>query len=185
MQRDLEDLAAITPAVAVGAAQVHVRQELHLDVLEAVAAADRTAAIAGVEAEGADRVAALLRERLGGEQLADRIERADIAGRIGTSRATDRCLIHHHHAAECSAPSITSCVPGASVGLPKCLSSAGYSTSWISVDFPDPDTPVTHTRRLQRNLDVDALQVVLACAAHDELRNVSRSQFAAQARRLR
>jgi hypothetical protein len=35
---------------------------------------------------------------------------------------------------------------GGSVGRPKCLSSAGYSTSWISVDLPEPDTPVTATR---------------------------------------
>ena len=39
VQRDLEDLGAVAPPVAVGAAQIHVRQELHLDVLEAVAAA--------------------------------------------------------------------------------------------------------------------------------------------------
>src|SRR5262249_36605775 len=37
--------------------------------------------------------------------------------------------------------------PGASVGLPLYLSSAGYSTSSMSVDLPEPETPVTHTRR--------------------------------------
>ena len=58
---DLEDLGAEALAVAVRAAQVDVGEELHLDVLEAVAAAGRAAAVAGVEAEGAGGVAALLR----------------------------------------------------------------------------------------------------------------------------
>ena len=53
----LEHLRAEAPAVAVGAAQVHVAQELHLDVLEAAAAAGRAPAVARVEAEGARRVA--------------------------------------------------------------------------------------------------------------------------------
>jgi len=52
---------AITLAVAVRAAQPHVGQELHLDVLEARAGAGRAAPVAGVEAEGAGGVAALLR----------------------------------------------------------------------------------------------------------------------------
>src|ERR687884_48763 len=43
------------------AAQIHVREELHLHVFEAVAAARRAAAIAGVEAECAGGVAALAR----------------------------------------------------------------------------------------------------------------------------
>ena len=49
----LEHLGAEAPAVAVRAAQVDVGEELHLDVLEAVAAAGRAAAVAGVEAERA------------------------------------------------------------------------------------------------------------------------------------
>ena len=66
---DVQHLVAIAAAVAVRAAQIHVRQELHLDVLEAVAAAGRAATVAGVEAERAGGVLALLRRRLGGEQM--------------------------------------------------------------------------------------------------------------------
>ena len=56
--RDLQNLGAKAPAVAVGAAQIDVGQELHLDMLEAVAPAGRAAAVAGVEAEGAGGIAA-------------------------------------------------------------------------------------------------------------------------------
>ncbi len=47
----VQHLRAVAAAVAVGAAQVHVAQELHLDVLEAAAAAGRAAAVSRVEAE--------------------------------------------------------------------------------------------------------------------------------------
>ena len=83
-------------AVAIGAAQIDVRQELHLDVFEAVAAAGRAAAVARVEAERPSRVTALFRERLLLEQRADRVERTDVARRIGACGAADRRLIHHH-----------------------------------------------------------------------------------------
>ena len=94
---DLERLGAIPLAVAVRAAQVHVRQELHLDVLEAVAAAGRAAARAGIEAERARRVLARLRHRIVGEQLAHHVERADVARRIRTRGPADRALVDHDH----------------------------------------------------------------------------------------
>jgi hypothetical protein len=66
-QMDFEDLGPETPSVAVGTAQIDVGQELHLDVLEAVAAAGRTAPIAGIEAERARGVFAFERLRQLGE----------------------------------------------------------------------------------------------------------------------
>ena len=56
--RDLQNLGAKAPAVAIGAAQIDVGQKLHLDMLEAVAAAGRAAAVTGIEAEGAGGIAA-------------------------------------------------------------------------------------------------------------------------------
>ena len=93
---DVEDLGAKAPAVAVGAAQVDVGEELHLDVLEARAAAGRAAAVAGVEAEHAGAVAALHRHRLDREQLANLVERADVARRVRARRLADRALIDEH-----------------------------------------------------------------------------------------
>src|SRR5205823_4309467 len=66
-------------AVAVGAAQIDVRQELHLDVFETVAAARRAAAVAGIEAESAARVAAFPGKRSARVELADRVESANVA----------------------------------------------------------------------------------------------------------
>ncbi len=96
----LQDLGAITPAVAIGAAQVDVAEELHLDVLEAGAAAGRAAPLAGVEAEHAGAVAALQRQRRLREQLADLVEGAHVAGRVRAGGLADRRLVDEHHVAD-------------------------------------------------------------------------------------
>src|SRR5258706_16027090 len=57
---NLEGLVAVARAVAIRAAQVHVGEELHLDMLEAVAAARGAAPVARVEAESPGGVAARL-----------------------------------------------------------------------------------------------------------------------------
>ena len=88
--------AAVPFAVAVGTAQIDVAEELHLDVLEAVPAARRTAAFAGIETKRPRCIAALLRHGLRGEKFADRVERADVAGWIRTRGPAHGRLIHHH-----------------------------------------------------------------------------------------
>ena len=121
---------AITASVAIGAAQVDVAQELHLDVLEARAAAGRAAAIARVEAEHARAVAALQRERRLGEQLADFVERADVARRIRARRLADRRLVDEHHVGDLiRAAQTRGRRPAIRSLLPKCRAMAGYSTS--------------------------------------------------------
>jgi hypothetical protein len=96
----LEDFRAEALAVAVGTAQVDVGQELHLDVLEAVAAARGTAPVAGIETERAERVTALDRDRIAGEAFADRVEGADVARRVRAGRAADLRLVDHHDFAD-------------------------------------------------------------------------------------
>ena len=56
----LQDLRPVALAIAIGAAQVHVAEELHLHMLEARAAAGGTAAVAAVEAEFGRGVATLI-----------------------------------------------------------------------------------------------------------------------------
>ena len=92
----LEGLGAVAASVAVGAAQVHVREELHLDVLEAVARAGRAAPGARVEAERAGRVAALDRHGSAAKRLRIDVEGADVARWIRARGAADRRLVDHH-----------------------------------------------------------------------------------------
>ncbi|MCY1339899.1 hypothetical protein D9M69_257990 [compost metagenome] len=93
----LQHFGAVAGAVAIRAAQVDVAEELHLDVLEARAAAGRAAPVAGVEAERARGIAALQRHRRPGEELADLVERPDVAGRVGARGLADRRLVDEHH----------------------------------------------------------------------------------------
>ena len=85
-----EHFRPVALAVAVRTAQVDIRQELHLDVLEAVAAAGRAASVAGVETEGAGAVTAFTRKRRARKQRADRVPGADIAGRVRARGLADR-----------------------------------------------------------------------------------------------
>ena len=76
----------------------HVGEEHHLDqhVPRALARL-APAPPRDVEREGARRVAARARQRLGGEQRAQLVERLDVGDRVGSRRAADRRLVHEHH----------------------------------------------------------------------------------------
>ena len=92
-QTHLEHRVPIAAAVAVRAAQIDVGEELHLHMLEAVAAAGGAAAVAGVEAEGAGGVAALAGRGQAREALADQVEGADVARGVGARAAPDGRLV--------------------------------------------------------------------------------------------
>ena len=87
---DFENLGPIALAVAVGAAQIDVAQKLHFNVLKARAAAGRAAAVAVIEAEFGRGVAAFARQRRSGEQRAQAVPRADVAGRVGARSFANR-----------------------------------------------------------------------------------------------
>ena len=117
-------------------------------MLETVAAAGRAAPVARVEAERADGVAALerhaarRRSACGSHRTRRRSSRDWSAScdRSASGRPS-RC---RPRARRRAAPR---CAPGVSVGLPCARLSAASSTSCTSVDLPEPDTPVTQTRR--------------------------------------
>src|SRR6185369_2987952 len=90
---DLERLAVIARALAHLARDVHVRQELHLDLDDPVALAVLAAAALDVEREAARPVAADARLGHAGEELADRGEQADVRRRVRTRRPADRALV--------------------------------------------------------------------------------------------
>ena len=90
---DLQRLAVIALAAADLAGNVHIRQEVHLDLQHTVAAAGLAAAALGVEGEPARSVAPGLGVRGRGEQVADQVEQVGIGGRIGSGRPADGALV--------------------------------------------------------------------------------------------
>ena len=66
-------------------------------MFEAGAITDRAAAVAGIEAEGARRIAPLLGNPGGGELLADGVPGAHIADRVGAGTLADGGLVEQHH----------------------------------------------------------------------------------------
>ena len=80
---DFQNFGAISFAIAIGATQIHVAQELHFHVFKARTAASGAAAIATVETELGRRVAALLRQRCDRKNFAQCIPCAHITHGVG------------------------------------------------------------------------------------------------------
>ena len=96
----LQDVLAVAAAVAVGAADEDIAQELHLDLLEPGAAAPLALALGGVEAECAGIEPALLRQLRLGEEGPDVLECPDIHGRVRARGLAENGLVHQRHLAE-------------------------------------------------------------------------------------
>ena len=140
-------------------------------MLEAVARARGAAAVARVEAERAGRVLALARERLRGEEFPDRLEHADEARGVAARRAADRRLVDEHDVAD----------------QLRALERGVRARGFLRLAERAEQRVVQHVldeRRLaraahaghadeavQRDLDVDVLQVVLASVADLETRS--------------
>ena len=106
------------------------------------------AAGAGIEAEGAGRVACAASHRAASRTARGSGSKAPtIAGRIGARGAADGRLVHQHRAR--SALSLSGQAPctGRRIRCPCRRRAAGPGTagSVTSVLLPEPDTPVTHT----------------------------------------
>jgi hypothetical protein len=130
-------------------------------VLEAVAAAGRAPAVARVEAERADRVAALDGERLAREALADRVECTDVARRIRPRRASDGCLIDHHDVVDVLCPDQCAMRTGRLRRLALGATQAGIEHILHQRRFARPRHAGDAHESPQRNRDVDSLQIVL------------------------
>src|SRR5690606_3545224 len=94
---DLERLTVETAAAARIARHLHVRQEVHLDRLLALAVTGGASSSGAVEREPAGPPAAQLRLRGLGEEAANRVPEADIGGGTGSRRLADRRLVDFQH----------------------------------------------------------------------------------------
>src|SRR5262249_15962931 len=97
---DLQDFGAIALALALLAGGVHVLDEVHLELLHAVALARLAAPAGDVEREGARTEAEGLGARDPGEEPSNLVERLHVRHRIGARRAPDRFLVDQANPAE-------------------------------------------------------------------------------------
>ena len=162
----LENFAAITTAVAIRTTQIHIRQKLHLHMLESIAAARRTATVAAVEAERTDRVVALFGERLGCKEFADDVERAYITCRVGTCGATDGRLIDHHDIADVLDTLETRESARRFGRLAESLAQRRIQNVLDQGGLARPRNTGHADQSMQRQLDIDVLEIVFARAAN-------------------
>ena len=137
-------------------------------MLKARAATSGAAAIAAVEAELGGGVTALARHRGVGKNLADGVPGTDITHRVGARGFANRRLVDKHHIAQMIGAQQTVVGPRALGALAKVaqqgrrqdvLNQGGLARATHACD--------SHPA-LQGELDVQVLQVVLACAFQDE-----------------
>ena len=161
---DFQNLGAVTLAVAVLAAQIHVAEELHFDMLEARAAAGGAAAVATVEAEFGGGVSTLLREWRGGKQVANGVPPAHVADGVGAGGFADGGLVDKHHAAELVSASEAGEGARGLGGLAKVAQQCGRQNVLNKGGFARAADAGDGDQALQRKVHIDALQVVVARA---------------------
>ena len=94
---DLQRFLVVALAMAFLARYVDVRQKVHRNPLYAIALTRFAAAAADIEGEAPLVIAAQLRFRRLGEQIADIVEHAGVGDRVGTRSAADRILRDLNH----------------------------------------------------------------------------------------
>ena len=148
-----------------GAAHVEVAQELHLDFLEAGAAAALAAAAPGVEGKRARGQA--LRHRVGqaGEEFADPVVDAEIKNRRRARGARERRLVDHHDLADAMRAGHAFAGAGFLALLePRAREQVLVEHVVDERDLPEPETPVTQVKTPSGISTSMFLQIVLARA---------------------
>src|SRR5229473_1670136 len=112
----------------------------------------------------------LLRERLSCVDIADRVPGADIARGVRARRAPDRRLVHHHRVLDQRVAAQLAERPRHFGRLAFCLSKRGVEHILHQGGFPRARDAGDAHQPLERNADIDALQVVLGGAEELDLR---------------
>ena len=170
LQRDFQHLGAVTLSVAIGAAQVHVAEELHLDVLKTGTATGGATPVTAVEAELGRRIATLLRQRRGGKQGADRVPRAHVADRIGARGLANGALIDKHHVGQRIGPQQRGVRAGRFGGAAKMAHQGGGQHILHQRGFARPAHTGDDHQTLQRQRYRDVAQIVLTHALQRQAR---------------
>ena len=97
LEAHIEGLGVVALAVALFAGHVDVREELHLDFLDAVAGADLASAALDIEGEASGLVAAQLGVVGHREDLADEVEESGVGGGVRARRLADGALVDDNH----------------------------------------------------------------------------------------
>ena len=162
----IQGLPVIALAAADLAGHVHVRQEMHLDFDDTVAAARLAASALHVEAETALAVALCLGVRGGGEQVPDQVEHTRVGSRIGPGSAPDGRLVDGDDLVQLF-HSLDALVPAGNGPGPVQLPGQGLVENLVDQGtLAGAGNAGNAGHHAQREVHVDVLQVVLRSALH-------------------
>ena len=158
---DLQGLPVVPGPVADLTGDVHVRQEVHLDLDRAVTGAVLAATTLDVEGEPARLVAAHLRLRCLGEQPTDVVEDAGVGGRVRPGCPPDRRLVDVDHLVDVVDTADRAVPTGDLAGVVELLGQCGVEDAVDQGGLARPGHTGDRDQLAQRDVDAHALQVVL------------------------
>ncbi len=167
---DVECLVVVAITVALLTGDVHVREEVHVNLHRALAATLLTATALDVEREATLLVATALGEFRLGEQLADVVEHAGVRRGVRAGRAPDRRLVDQTDGLHLVEP--LDCVVLAGVDRGVVVHLAGQALVQHLVHqrgLARPGDTGDGDERSERELDIQIGEVVLAGAPHRQL----------------
>ena len=165
----LERLAVVALALADLTGHVDIRQEVHLNLQQAVAGAGLTAAAADIEREAPRAIAAQLRVLCGGKERADIVKQAGIRRRVGARRAADGALVDVDDLIQILHAVDPVAFPGTHLGVVK-LADECFIQHLVDERRFSAAGHAGHTRHdAQRDLHIHVLEIML-CRAADHKR---------------
>ena len=163
VEADGERLFVVALAAARVALDPHVGQEVHLDAKLAVALALLAAAAGHVETEPPRLIAAKFRLGQLGEKRANEIEGPCERGRIGTGRLAQRLLIDADHLVDLLDAADRIVRAGKGLGAVQRAGERSVKQVFHQGALAAAAGASDDRKRAQRNLNVDVLEVVVAC----------------------
>src|ERR1700694_1524010 len=164
---DFESFLVVPLALADLAGDVDIREEVHLDLDDAVPLAVLAAAALHVETEAAGLVAAHARFRHLGEQLPNVGEDAGVGRWIGARRAADRRLVDVDDLIDEVQPGDLAGATRTVLRPVEVLRHAPIQNVTDERALAGPADSGNANQFAQREIDIDVLQVVLGCSAND------------------
>lgn len=165
---DLKGLPVVARSVADLARDVHVGQEVHLDLDGAVAGAVLAAAALHVEGEPARQITADLGLHRLREQPADVVEDARVRRRVGPGCPADGRLVDVHHLVDEVVPVDPGVPAGHRLGAVQLAGQVGVEDVVDQGRLPGAGDAGHGGQHAEREGDVDVLEVVLPGAVDRE-----------------
>ena len=173
----LQGFPVVAGAPAYLTGNIHVRQKVHFDLYQAVAAAGLTPAALHIEGEAAGTIAADPGIRSRCKKIADIIEQAGIGSGVGARCTADRALVNVDHLVQMLHADDLTTDAGAGTGMIQLAKQGLVQHLIYEAGFTRAGYAGDAGQRAQRNIHIHILQIVFCCSANGKRFSVALSSY--------